>query len=217
MLNVETIPVTEFGQNSRILWCSETKQGVIVDPGGDAEKILSTAQRLGVTVTAVWLTHSHLDHCGGVQPVLDALKVPLVAHPEERMMRNNVKSIAQMYGMSPAEWYNCPEPTVEVRGGESLSIGNSSCVVLFTPGHSPGHVSYYFERDGIVASGDVLFAGSIGRTDLPGGDTKTLLDAIRREIFTLPPATRVLTGHGPDTTVGEEKASNPFFTGAQYD
>jgi hydroxyacylglutathione hydrolase len=209
MLNVETIPVTEFGQNSRILWCSETKQGVIVDPGGDAEKILATAQRLGVTISAVWLTHSHLDHCGGVQPILDALKVPLV--------RNNVKSIAQMYGMSPAEWYNCPEPTVEVRGGESLSIGNSSCVVLFTPGHSPGHVSYYFERDGIVASGDVLFAGSIGRTDLPGGDTKTLLDAIRREIFTLPAETRVLTGHGPDTTVGEEKASNPFFTGAQYD
>lgn len=217
MLNVETIPVTEFGQNSRILWCSETKQGVIVDPGGDAEKILATAQRLGVTVTAVWLTHSHLDHCGGVQPILDALKVPLVAHPEERMMRNNVKSIAQMYGMSAAEWSNCPEPTIEVRGGESFSIGDSSCVVLFTPGHSPGHVSYYFERDGIVASGDVLFAGSIGRTDLPGGDTKTLLDAIRREIFTLPPATRVLTGHGPDTTVGEEKASNPFFTGAQYD
>jgi len=217
MLNVETIPVTEFGQNSRILWCSDTKQGVIVDPGGDAEKILATTQRLGLTITAVWLTHSHLDHCGVVQPILDALKVPLVAHPEERMMRNNVKSIAQMYGMSPAEWYNCPEPAVEVRGGESLSIGNSSCVVLFTPGHSPGHVSYYFERDGIVASGDVLFAGSIGRTDLPGGDTKTLLDAIRREIFTLPPETRVLTGHGPDTTVGEEKASNPFFTGAQYD
>ena len=132
-------------------------------------------------------------------------------------MRNNVKSIAQMYGMSTAEWHNCPEPTVNVRGGEILSIGKSSCVVLFTPGHSPGHVSYYFERDGIVASGDVLFAGSIGRTDLPGGDTKTLLDAIRREIFTLPDTTRVLTGHGPDTTVGEEKASNPFFTGAQYD
>jgi hydroxyacylglutathione hydrolase len=143
--------------------------------------------------------------------------VPLVANPEERMMRNNVKSIAQMYGMSPTEWHNCPEPTVNVRGGETLSIGNSSCAVLFTPGHSPGHVSYYFEKDGIVASGDVLFAGSIGRTDLPGGDTKTLLDAIRREIFTLPAATRVLTGHGPDTTVGEEKASNPFFTGAQYD
>ncbi len=223
MLNVETIPVTEFGQNSRILWCSDTKEAVIVDPGGEGEKILAMAKDLGVSVKAVWLTHSHLDHCGGVAPILDALnvhgglKVSLVGHPEERMMRNNVKSIAQMYGMSPAEWYNCPEPSVTVQGGETLSVGNSSCVVLFTPGHSPGHVSYYFERDQIVASGDVLFAGSIGRTDLPGGDTKTLLNAIRREIFTLPPTTRVLTGHGPDTTVGEEKASNPFFTGAQHD
>ncbi len=217
MLNVETIPVTEFGQNCRILWCSETKDGVVVDPGGDSEKIVAAAKRLGVSIKAIWLTHSHLDHCGGVAPLLDSFNVPLVANPEERMMRSNVTSIAQMYGMSPAEWHNCPEPTVNVRGGESLSVGNSSCVVLFTPGHSVGHVSFYFERDRIVASGDVLFAGSIGRTDLPGGDTKTLLDAIRREIFTLPPETRVLTGHGPDTTVGEEKASNPFFTGAQYD
>jgi glyoxylase-like metal-dependent hydrolase (beta-lactamase superfamily II) len=178
---------------------------------------LATAQRLGVSIKAVWLTHSHLDHCGGVAPLLESLKVPLVANPEERMMRSNVQSIAQMYGMSPAQWHNCPEPTVNVQGGETLSIGNSSCVVLFTPGHSPGHVSYFFEKDHILASGDVLFAGSIGRTDLPGGDTETLLDAIRREVFTLPPDTRVLTGHGPDTTVGEEKASNPFFTGAQYD
>lgn len=217
MLNVETIPVTEFGQNCRILWCSETKDGVVVDPGGDSEKILTAAKDLGVSIKAIWLTHSHLDHCGGVAPLLERLHVPLVANPLEQMMRSNVKSIAQMYGMSPAEWYNCPEPTVHVRGGESLSIGNSSCVVLFTPGHSAGHVSFYFERERIVASGDVLFAGSIGRTDLPGGDAKTLLAAIRREIFTLPPETRVLTGHGPDTTVGEEKASNPFFTGAQYD
>jgi hydroxyacylglutathione hydrolase len=217
MLNVETIQVTEFGQNARILWCSDTKDAVIVDPGGDGDKILAVAKRLGVSIKAIWLTHSHLDHCGGVAPLLKALSVPLVANPEERMMRSNVKSIAQMYGMSPAEWHNCPEPTVNVKGGETLSVGNSSCVVLFTPGHSPGHVSYYFEKDQIVSSGDVLFAGSIGRTDLPGGDTKTLLDAIRREIFTLPPTTRVLTGHGPDTTVGEEKASNPFFTGAEYD
>jgi hydroxyacylglutathione hydrolase len=217
MLNVETIPVTEFGQNSRILWCSDTKEGVVLDPGGEAERILATAKRLGVSISAVWLTHSHLDHCGGVAPLLQTLRVPLLAHPEERMMRSNVKSIAQMYGMSPVEWHNCPEPTIPIKGGETLSIGNSTCIVLFTPGHSPGHVSFYFERDQLLASGDVLFAGSIGRTDLPGGDTKTLLDVIRREIFSLPPQTRVLAGHGPDTTVGEEKASNPFFNGVEYD
>ena len=217
MLTIETIPVTEFGQNARILWCSETKQGVVVDPGGEASKILAIAKKLGVTISQVWLTHSHLDHCGGVEPLLKELKVPLVAHPDERMMRSNVKSIAEMYGMSPIEWHNCPEPEIEVRGGETLTIGNCSCTVLFTPGHSPGHVSFYFPKDNVVASGDVLFAGSIGRTDLPGGDTTTLLNAIKREIFTLPGETRVLAGHGPDTTVETEIASNPFFNGAQYD
>jgi len=217
MLNVETIPVTEFAQNARILWCSDTKEGVIVDPGGDAAKILGVAKRLGVKITHVWLTHSHLDHCGGVEPLLKELNVPLVANPEEKMMRSNVKAIAQMYGMSPSEWHNCPEPQVAVSGGEDLKIGNSPCKVLFTPGHSPGHVSFYFPKDGIVASGDVLFVGSIGRTDLPGGDTKTLLDVIRRELFTLPGTTRVLTGHGPDTNIAEEIATNPFLNGAQYD
>lgn len=217
MLKVETVPVTEFAQNSRILWCSETKEGVIVDPGGDAEKILATVKRLGVKITQIWLTHSHLDHCGGVEPLLADLKVPLVAHPEERMMRSNVKAIAQMYGMSPRDWHNCPEPDKEVRGGEKLAVGNRQCEVLFTPGHSPGHVSFYFPQDNVVASGDVLFAGSIGRTDLPGGDMKTLLESIRQRIFTLPPTTRVLTGHGPDTTVEEEVATNPFLNGARHD
>jgi hydroxyacylglutathione hydrolase len=217
MLTIETIPVTEFGQNARILWCSETKQGVVVDPGGEASKILAIANKLGVAISQVWLTHSHLDHCGGVEPLLKELKVPLVAHPDEKMMRSNVKSIAEMYGMSPIEWQNCPEPEIEVRGGETLTIGKCSCTVLFTPGHSPGHVSFYFPKDNIVVSGDVLFAGSIGRTDLPGGDTTTLLNAIKREIFTLPCETRVLAGHGPDTTVETEIASNPFFNGAQYD
>lgn len=217
MLNIETLPVTEFAQNSRVLWCSETKEGVIVDPGGEAQKILAAVKRLGLKISQVWLTHSHLDHCGGVEPILSELKVPLVAHPEERMMRSNVKSIAQMYGMSPREWYNCPEPDREVRGGEKISVGNRPCEVLFTPGHSPGHVSFYFPKDNVVASGDVLFAGSIGRTDLPGGDMKTLLESIRQQICTLPPSTRVLTGHGPDTTVEEEVATNPFLNGAQYE
>lgn len=217
MLKIETIPVTEFDQNARILWCEQSKQGVVVDPGGESERILKAAESHGVKVTQVWLTHSHLDHCGGVQPILSALKVPLLAHPGEQMLRANVESIAMMYGMSPGGLKNCPEPDIEVVGGETLTIGSCSAKVLFTPGHSPGHVSFFFEQEGVVISGDTLFAGSIGRTDLPGGDTETLLSSIRSQLFTLPATTRVLSGHGPDTTIEREMRSNPFFNGARYE
>jgi hydroxyacylglutathione hydrolase len=210
MLHVDTIPVTEFGQNCRILWCSETKECVIVDPGGEAEKILGRVEKLGVSPKQIWLTHSHLDHCAAVAPLMKKLSVALVGHPAEKMLRNNVGSFAQMYGMDPSEWPNCPEPSIEVVGGEEVCVGNCKAQVLFTPGHSPGHVSFYFPQDSILASGDVLFKGSIGRTDLPGGDMKTLVHSIHSKIFTLPGNTRVLCGHGEDTTIAEEQISNPF-------
>jgi hydroxyacylglutathione hydrolase len=213
MLNVETVPVTEFFQNARILWCDTTRKGVIVDPGGEPQKILQAVTRLNISITEIWLTHSHLDHCGGVAPLIEALKVPLVAHPAEEMLRKNVKSVAQMYGMPTDEWYNAPEPDVRVTGGETLSVGAFKAKVLFTPGHSPGHVSFYFAEAGIVLGGDTLFAGSIGRTDLPGGDMQTLLGSIRSQLLPLPPTTRVLSGHGEDTTIGEEMAANPFLNG----
>lgn len=217
MLHVETVPVTEFSQNARVLWCSDTKEGVVVDPGGEPKKIEQLVTKLGISVKGIWLTHSHLDHCGGVAPLLKVYNVPLLAHPAEKMMRANVQAIAQMYGMAPTEWHNCPEPTVEVTGGETVTIGKCEAKVLFTPGHSVGSVSFYFAKDELVVSGDALFAGSIGRTDLPGGDTKTLLNAIKTQLFTLPPKTRVLSGHGVDTTIGEEVRSNPFFNGAAYE
>ena len=224
MLKIETIPVTEFDQNARIVWSESSSEGVVVDPGGEPQKILGVAKALGVKLTQVWLTHSHLDHCGAVQPIVDELKIPVVAHPAEKMLRANVQSIAQMYGMPEGDLKNCPEPDLVVRGGETLRVGSHEAVVLFTPGHSPGHVSFFFKADGIVVSGDTLFAGSIGRTDLPGGDTdlpggdtETLLKSIREELFSLPPETRVLSGHGPDTTIGHEARTNPFFVGGIYE
>jgi hydroxyacylglutathione hydrolase len=213
MLQIETIPVTEFDQNARVVWCERSRLGVVVDPGGEPEKILEVVKSLGISIGQIWLTHSHLDHCGGVQPIIDALKVPLVAHPSEKMLRANVQSIAQMYGMPQGSLRNCPEPDISIVGGETLTVGDHAASVLFTPGHSPGHVSFYFADAGVVVSGDTLFAGSIGRTDLPGGDMETLLKSIRTELFTLPPATKVLSGHGPDTTVQRESSTNPFFLG----
>lgn len=210
MLDIVTIPVTPFGQNARIVGCGETKECVIVDPGGDSDVVLAALTRSGYSCKAVWLTHAHLDHCGGVQPILDALGVELVGHPGEEPMRANVRRIAGMYGLSPDDWFDCPEPTRMISGGEVLTVGRHEADVLFTPGHSPGHVSFYFKADGVLLSGDALFEGSIGRTDLPGGNHEELLRSIRERILTLPDDTRVLSGHGPDTTVGRERRSNPF-------
>lgn len=210
MLTVTTIPVTVFDQNARVLACSDTRDAVIVDPGGDSKKIIDVIVRKQLRCTAIWLTHSHLDHCAGVSELLEVYKVPLLGHKEEAPMRAHVSSVAAMYGLPGDEWPNCPEPTQYIRGGEVLQIGNVKAKVLFTPGHSPGHVSFYFEDDGVVVSGDALFSGSIGRTDLPGGNHEQLLASIRKELLTLPDKTQVLSGHGPDTTIGAERVSNPF-------
>ena len=210
MLSITTIPVTVFAQNARILSCSVTKECVIVDPGGDADEIIRNVSKQGLSCKAVWLTHSHLDHCAGVAPLLEHYKVPLVGHPNEAQMRAAVSSIAMMYGLPPSEWPNCPEPTEYLSGGETVRVGQCSARVLFTPGHSPGSISFYFENDGVLLCGDVLFQGSIGRTDLPGGNHQQLIDTIRRELFVLPDTTRVLSGHGDDTTIGTERVSNPY-------
>ncbi len=210
MLKVQTIQVTEFMQNARVVWDSDSREGVIVDPGGEPEKILDFIRREKIKVKEVWLTHSHLDHCGGVAPLLKELSCHLVAHPDEAMMRQGVQAIAAMYGLPVEQWHPCPEPSVAVTGGEVLSVGAHSAQVLFTPGHSPGHVSFYFAKENTLISGDVLFCGSIGRTDLPGGNHRELISSIKERIMPLPDETAVLSGHGEDTTVGRERVSNPF-------
>jgi len=210
MLNVVTIPVTVFGQNARVLSCSDTKECVIVDPGGESDRILAACDAGGLRCTAVWLTHAHLDHCAGVRAILKRSELAIVAHPAERVLRERIPEIAAMYGLPANEWPTCPEPTLEIKGGEELHVGKVRAKVLFTPGHSPGHVSFFFPSERLVVSGDALFRGSIGRTDLPGGNHEQLIDSIKRELLTLPDETRVLSGHGGDTTIGEERQSNPF-------
>ncbi len=212
MLEIQTLQVTAFEQNCRILIDTASSEGVVVDPGGDSESIISAIEEAGCTISGVWLTHSHLDHCGAVAPLLARYPVSLVGTEGEREMRRSVCVIASMYGLDSEEWPNCPEPDRYVIDGDEVFVGKHRAKVLFTPGHSPGHISFYFGDDGIVLAGDALFRESIGRTDLPGGDQEQLLGSIREKLLTLPDDTRVLSGHGPETTIGHERLYNPFFT-----
>lgn len=212
MNEITTILVTPFQQNCRIVLDGEGG-ALVIDPGGESDRILQTLRDLDVEMREIWLTHSHVDHCGGVAALLRASDVPLSGHENEALMRANVREICLAYGIPPGDMEDCPEPSRYLSGGETLTFGSYEVKTLFTPGHSPGHVAFYFPALRTVISGDALFAGSIGRTDLPGGDHEQLLTSIRRELFELPDETRVRSGHGPDTTIGQEKRSNPFLVG----
>jgi glyoxylase-like metal-dependent hydrolase (beta-lactamase superfamily II) len=213
MLDIITIPVTDFQQNCRILADTASRHAVVVDPGGDTPTILNELSKRNLTCKEIWLTHSHLDHCGGVAPLIRVTGAPLSGHPIETMMRSSVVKITQMYGLPSGSLENCPEPDRMLSGGETISFGDSSFSVLFTPGHSPGSICFYNARDKYIISGDVLFAGSVGRTDLPGGSSKTLIQSIAKELLSLPDSVAVLSGHGPDTTIGRERLTNPFLSG----
>ena len=210
MLNVLTLTLTPFAQNTRILYEESSTRGVVIDPGGEVSKISAELERRGLSLGEVWLTHSHLDHCGGVQELIGESGTPLIGHKEGEYMRANVLQISEMYGLPAGDMQNCPEPTKYLTGGETISIGAFEFSVLFTPGHAPDHLCFYCESEKLLIAGDTLFAGSIGRTDLPGGNQDQLFESIRNEIYTLPGETKVLPGHGPDTTVDNEKHTNPF-------
>lgn len=213
MITVELVPVTDFAQNCRIIADTTTGNAVVIDPGGDIPKILSVLDKKGWICTQIWLTHSHLDHCGGVRALKAQTNAHLYGHKGEAEMRAHVEDICRYYGVPVGTMTNCPEPDTYIKGGELLTFAGEEFKVLFTPGHSPGHLSFYNQTGKFVISGDALFAGSIGRTDLPGGDHGTLLTSIREQLLTLPDETRVLSGHGDDTTIGQERRTNPFLDG----
>jgi glyoxylase-like metal-dependent hydrolase (beta-lactamase superfamily II) len=214
MLNIELFPVTDFQQNCRILWQDGTADALVIDPGGDGDRIEKFLISRKLRCAQIWLTHSHLDHCGGVSQLLRTnASIPLFAHQLEREFRSRVEDIKDMYGIQGNSMTNCPEPTRYLEGEETLEFAGVSFTTLFTPGHSPGHICFYAPTEGLLLAGDTLFAGSIGRTDLPGGNHATLIKSIIEKILTLPDDTRVLSGHGPETRVGVERDTNPFLQG----
>ena len=211
MLQVKIVPVTAFAQNCSIVWDSESKEAVLIDAGGEPEKLQKEVQELGLIVKALWLTHGHLDHAGAVGALTKLWNVPVIGpHKEDAFWLDMIQEVSARYG------FPIPEPVVGnqwLEGGEVLELGNEKFEVRFAPGHTPGHVIFYNENNGVLWTGDVLFKESIGRTDFPIGNHQQLIDSIHRECFSLPDETQFISGHGPISTIGHEKKYNPFVAG----
>jgi len=211
-LQAAIIPVTPFQQNCTLLFDGETKRGVVIDPGGDVEQIVEAVRETGVTVEAIWLTHGHIDHAGGAMDLKEALGIDIIGpHRDDTPLLQNLEQQAQMFGL-PGKVRNCT-PDRFLEEGETLSFSGHDFSVFHCPGHAPGHVIYFNEAARFAHLGDVLFNGSIGRTDLPGGDHETLLSSIRDKILPLGDDVGFLCGHGPGSRIGDERRSNPFLTG----
>lgn len=209
-IQITTLSLGPIGTNCYITADSDTKQAVVVDPGWDAPQILATAKGLGLSLQAIWLTHAHFDHIGGVAGLVRALNLPVALHSLDLPLYR-ARGGAQLFGI-PIE--PGPEPGLKleefVSPEKRLEIGDLRFAVFHVPGHTPGHVAFYEKAAGVLFGGDVLFKNSIGRTDLPGGDYETLIQSIQTHFLTLPDSTLVYSGHGPETTVGEERRFNPF-------
>ncbi len=201
------LTVGQVAENCFVLRCDGSDAGLIVDPGEEAERILEVVDELGIKVEAILLTHTHFDHIGAVAPVAKATGAPVYCPEIEVPVLADIMAFVPWPGFGPYESYEADET---VAGGEKLELAGMEIDVIFTPGHSPGHVSYSIPEQGALFSGDVLFQGSVGRTDLPGGDWPTLARSIGTLIETLPPETKVFPGHMGLTTLGQEAATNPF-------
>lgn len=201
-----------FQENTWLCWDEASRNAVVVDPGAASPRLLDFAREEGLEIVALLLTHAHLDHVDGIPAVRAAAPgAPLYLHPADRPLYDAAPQQAAAFGLPSPE---LPSPDREIVPGQRLEFGAGLAFqVRFAPGHAPGHVVLVAEDEGVALVGDVIFAGSIGRTDLPGGDFATLMRSIRDQILTLPDEMRLLPGHGPETTVGRERRSNPFVTG----
>jgi glyoxylase-like metal-dependent hydrolase (beta-lactamase superfamily II) len=210
MLNINFFTFNAFDENTYVIF-NEKKQCWIIDPGmydkRETARLIAFIEEKHLEPLAIINTHTHLDHIFGVQALIDKYNIPFGIHKLELPVLDMAEASGAMFGVPISE---VPVPTFFIKEGEPLKLGDDVLDVFLTPGHSPGSLSFYYPKGRWVVAGDVLFAGSIGRTDLPGGSFETLIHSIRTHLFTLPPETTVLSGHGPATQIGEEKAHNPF-------
>src|SRR5919202_436858 len=206
-MDVRMFTVGLVAENCFLVRRDGSDRAVIFDPGDEADKLLAAIEALGVTLDGILLTHTHFDHVGAVAPVAKATGAEVWVPEIEKPVLADIMSFVPWPGFGPYESWDA-EHTVE--GGEKLEMAGFEIDVIYTPGHSPGHVTYSIPDEAAVFSGDVLFQGSVGRTDLPGGDWQTLLESIGTLVDSLPPETTVYPGHMGVTTLGAERASNPF-------
>ncbi len=207
-MKIVQIPNGQFVENCYLLIDESSRECAVIDPGEEAGLILRRIAEAGVRPVAIWVTHAHLDHVMGVPRLSRETRAPIYLHPADRELYDHVIQQGLAFGIRVE---SLPPPDREFVPGETVRVGTVGFTVRHAPGHSPGSVCLV--GDGVVFTGDVLFAGSIGRTDLPGADFDTLIRSIERELLVLPDSTMVYSGHGPETTVGRERGTNPFLTG----
>ncbi len=208
MIHCHVVPVTPFEQNCSLLWCDATNRAAVVDPGGDLDRILAAARRQGVTIERILLTHGHIDHAGGTAKLARELGVPVEGpQQEDRFWIQGMPQQSRMFGFPDVEAF---EPDRWLADGDTVAVGDETLEVIHAPGHTPGHVVFFHRGARLALVGDVLFAGSIGRTDFPKGDHATLIRSIREKLFPLGDDVTFVPGHGPMSTFGEERAGNPY-------
>ncbi len=211
MLRYQVIPVTAFAQNATLIWCDQSMEGALIDPGGEPEKLLDAVKQAGVKLSKVLLTHGHLDHVGAAQHLSYELQLPIEGpHLADQFWLDALVQQAQMFGFPPAQAFH---PDRWLAQGDEVQVGEEVLQVRHCPGHTPGHVIFYHAATQWAQVGDVLFKGSIGRTDFPGGDHDTLIRSIHEQLFSLGDEVRFVPGHGPESSFGAERRGNPFVSG----
>ncbi|MGL4188562.1 MAG: MBL fold metallo-hydrolase [Sphaerotilus sulfidivorans] len=211
MLRYHTLPVTAFAQNCSIVWDDQTKQAAVIDPGGDLPELLATVDRLGLKLEQIWLTHAHIDHAGGTGELSRTRGLPIIGpHRGDQFWIDGLPQQSRMFGFPVAEPF---APTRWLEDGDTVTLGTHTLDVRHCPGHTPGHVVFHSPEMKRAFVGDVLFAGSIGRTDFPGGHHQTLIDSITQRLWPMGDDTVFIPGHGPESSFGEERLGNPYVRG----
>jgi len=210
---LKMLTVGPFQENCYIIGDEASGVGAVVDPGDEAARIAMAVEQTGLEIGSIIVTHAHIDHVGAVAALVDEYACPVLMHAEAEPMLQQLPTQAMMMGLRFGK-----VPTVDrhIDDGETLEVGALRLSPLYTPGHAPGHLAFYVEEEELILSGDALFAGSVGRVDLPGGSMELLMRSIEERLLTLPDETRVYPGHGPQTTIGNERVSNPFLQGGMF-